>query len=409
MHDTRLPPPNAPPPDSDIAQLWEEVRERIAELVYRSDEASISASSTTRASLDIFYTLLRHGISDISMDLPTNCSIFTYLDVMSIVGEPQFARSYDETLILKYWKIRVSQLFDSINTLGPLVSTYEAMCSLEDTSKTQDFQPESRKPGSVPPTLSRLIFQAVMKSSDHFEKRSFGVNVQSTLTYTGENVNTVNWMPSSIMGPKHTGATFLHVISKCPRSTTSILAEWIEDAQEELLRQLRIRRIGLTNEDKLRLPSRLRHFGYLIEECTMEIWEMKVQTAPPDDKEDSTFKVGPSESLFSKETDSLKNLTPTISESSLSPEEVISDLLPHHVPCSCRRIGILDLSTLDGIKEFLHLNDAIMRWGQAKHGMDFMENMYRLIKLQHEDYDHCMMSAEATKEFWRDIVAFRGP
>lgn len=50
-----------------------------------------------------------------------------------------------------------------------------------------------------------------------------------------------------------------------------------------------------------------------------------------------------------------------------------------------------------------------MKWGQAKHGMQFMESLHRLFKQDRDWSSEWMMSAEETKEFWKDLVAFECP
>ena len=457
---TELPQYDVPPPDSDIAQLWEEVKEKIAEMTQGLQGADLSDPSTTTD------FLRDHGITNVCFDLPQDRSITDYLAVTSISGEPQFTCSLDVNVLLKFYKVRTSRLFETINTWGPLIPSPEANGSLKDTRRPEDLQVGGSGPGSVPPTLSHLSFKAVEKSSQQFEKRGFGLDVEMTLENIGENPHSAKFIPSSMISQKRTGAIYLHVLSARSSATTNILAEWLKDAEAELLTEFLILRANFTDANKIDLVSNLRHFGYLIEGYQMTIWEMKIEHASGmgkvDEKETltSASNVRPVHSalprpvvsgaanqkssssrvsqaarsgpILSERSSGAPNLSPSFSSAPQTrnltgerakrpksrkgsrsdhvqrPNKLISDSLPHRLPCSCRRISILDLSNVTDIKKFYEINHVFMAWGQAKHGMDFMDNLYKLIKVEQESYDHWMMSMDVAKGFWKDIVVFGG-
>lgn len=85
---TRLPRYDAPPPDSDIDQLWEEVNERIAKMAHRSEKVPLLASPVTSESSGISHRRRDYDIAELSPDLPDDVTIPRYLDVDSITGDP---------------------------------------------------------------------------------------------------------------------------------------------------------------------------------------------------------------------------------------------------------------------------------------------------------------------------------
>lgn len=422
----------------------------------RSKEAPLSASPVTSESSRISDKLQDYDFTVLSPGLPDDTSIPRYLDVESVTGDPQFAHALDEDLVGAYYCSRPKVLFDSIN-YNPLVYLLATNSSLKNTNGTQDSQVNIRRP--MPPNLSLLHFSATENRSEQFRKRSFGLDIERTLAVMGNYPGTAKTIPASIMDEARTGAIFLHFLGRNPGSSTDLLTEWKLIAYKELLMQLQIYRVDFAVEDKVKMLSSLRQFGYLIHNSKMEIWEMKVRTATPDKTQanllsqpsskpsserfsipvakevsESTSKVGPSQRPFSKEAASrapndksssttatrtkqsisqppqrLNDPTPIQTKTSNSPTKVISGSIPFVLPCTCRRICVLDLIEITEIREFYDANNAIMRWGQAKHGMQFMENIHRLLMRDGDDNNEWMMSAEETKEFWKDLVAFEGP
>lgn len=104
----------------------------------------------------------------------------------------------------------------------------------------------------------------------------------------------------------------------------------------------------------------------------------------------------------------MKDPVPIQSNASDHPDEDISDSLPIVLPCECRRICTLDLTKITDIRTFYDINNAIMKWDQAKHGMGFMDNLNRLLKRDWEENDEWVMTAERAKESWKDIVVLGG-
>jgi len=104
----------------------------------------------------------------------------------------------------------------------------------------------------------------------------------------------------------------------------------------------------------------------------------------------------------------MKDPVPIQSNASHRPNEIISNSVPFVLPCECRRICTLDLTKITDIKTFYEINNAIMKWGQAKHAMGFMDNLYRLLKRDWEENDEWVMTAERAKESWKDIVVLGG-
>lgn len=85
-----LPHHNKPPPDSDIAQLWNAVRARVSQLKHRSNTVCETMSTTT-TNVEFCGEVL-HG-------MPNDADIAEYLDVMMVEGRAQFAGSSKERVV----------------------------------------------------------------------------------------------------------------------------------------------------------------------------------------------------------------------------------------------------------------------------------------------------------------------
>lgn len=201
----------------------------------------------------------------------------------SITGDPQYTHALDEAPVSEFYSERPRVLFDPINK-DPLVYSVAAHGSLRDRKGTQDSQVNSR--GPMPPNLSLLRFSATENHSERLSKRSFDLDIERTLAVMGNVPAVSKIIPASTMDEARTGAIFLHFLNTNPGSSTDILTEWKMIACKELWTQLQIHRVDFIHEDKFNMLSQLCHFGYLIAAARMEIWEMKVQFATSDKKED---------------------------------------------------------------------------------------------------------------------------
>lgn len=200
----------------------------------------------------------------------------------SVIGDPQFAHALDEDLVSEFYSERPKVLFDPIN-MDPLLYLVAANGSLKDPDGTQDSQFNIW--GPMPPNLSLLRFSATENRSEQLRKRSFGLDIQRTLAVMGNCPRIAKIISASITDEARTGAIFLHFLGRNPGSSTDLLTEWKLIAYKELLMQLQIHRVDFSVEDKVKMLSSLRQFGYLIHNSKMEIWEMKVRTATPDKKQ----------------------------------------------------------------------------------------------------------------------------
>jgi len=424
-------------------------------MAHRSDKASIPAPPVASESPRKSYKLKDYDIAELSSGLQNDSSVSRYLVVESVAGCPQFAHALDEDLTVEFYSERQG-LFDTVNH-DPLVYLVAANGSLKDTDGIQDSQANIRR--SIPPNLNLLRFRATEICSEQLRKRCFGVDIERTLAMMRFTPGVSKTIPASFLDEAGIGAVFLHFLGRKPGTSTDILTEWKLIAYKELLRQLQIYRVDLAVKDRAKMLSEWRHFGYLLENSKMEVWEMKVRIATSNLKQDNpllqslsmasserssipvaketlnaTIKAGlASQNLSSKEVNSApndkassttttrtgqsvsksrrrsKDHHPIQSKSSDPPTKVISGSDPYVLPCDCRRICIFDLTKATDIKEFYDINNAIMKWGQAKHGMQFMENLHRLFNQDQDWNNEWMMSAEETKEFWKDLVAFGGP
>jgi len=421
----------------------------------RSKEAPLSACPVTSESSRISDTFQDYDFAVLSPGLPDDTSIPRYLGVESIAGCPQFAHALDEDLTVDFYSERQG-LFDTIN-YDPLVYLVATNGSLKHTSGIQHSQANIRR--SIPPNLNLLRFRATENCSEQLRKRCFGVDIERTLAMMRFTPGVSKTIPASFLDEAGIGAVFLHCLGRKSGTSTDILTEWKLIAYKELLRQLQIYRVDIAVKDRAKMLSEWRHFGYVLENSKMEVWEMKVRIATSNTKQDSpllqslsmasserssipvaketsnaTIKAEPaSQKLSSKEVNSApndkacsttttrtrqsvsksrrrsKDHHPIQSESSDPPTEVISGSDPYVLPCDCRRICIFDLTKATDIKEFYDINNAIMKWGQAKHGMQFMESLHRLFNQDRDWNNEWMMSAEETKEFWKGLVAFECP
>jgi len=98
-------------------------------------------------------------------------------------------------------------------------------------------------------------------------------------------------IPSVLMGKQRCGPSFLYLLFYRNRASSTALAKWKLDAQEEVTNQLRLSREGDSIGKRRNVVSRLRYFCYLVEGSKLVVWEMKVEIKPPKTLNSTTLKV----------------------------------------------------------------------------------------------------------------------
>lgn len=387
-----LPPHDEPPPDSDIAQLWEEVKERVANMCDPSEKlcqintAPTAVGKSSRKSDQLF----DYDIRVYQTCLPTNENFHKYLEVESITGDPQFATILKERFEAKHYRYGTNTFYHKLTTALLSYDPHSNGC-LRDSTKTQGSQVNTQQDPDAPvlPDLSHLDFISKPNCSEGFNECSFSLDVRNTLS------NMKQWpsiattvIPSTVISETRIGPTFLHLHCQ-QQASANISMKWQVHAHDELVKQLRLHRVGLTVDERLTLASTLRHFGYLMTGSKLELWQMKVRTKYLRDPNSNTS----TSTMRSENGFSVPARRPGVTH-------------PYILPCERRMLRSFDFKNGLERKEFYDANNAIMKWGQAKYAMTFMENLHLLLDL--EKCDQWLMSGEELKQYWDDIVVFRG-
>jgi hypothetical protein len=344
-----LPYHNEPPLDSDIAQLWEEVRKRVAKMVDPSDAVSVSIQTSVDPSDQISGPI---PASTVTSEPPTELSDH------SIKGSPTSIepKNLDELgTNTFYYEVMMAMLAYRPEARGFLVDPTET----QDTSiSTQLHRPQL-------PSLSQLDFITTVDRSKGFDKDVFNVDVRKTLCNMGHFPRLATTIPSTVISENQHGPSYLYLLC-CDQASTNIAKSWMVDAQKELTKQLRLHRINLAVEERPEVVSNLRHFCYLLKDSRLEVKELKIGIYDAKDLHSNTFN------------------------------------LPNNLPCECRTFYSLNLASATDRMKFYDVNDAIQKWGQAKQGREFMNNLLRL--LDREECDEWLMSGEELQEYWEGIV-----
>ena len=297
------------PPDSDIALLWDEVRDSLAKTTH-----SIESYSVTMATSAVTTTNQRnasHGLEDYSikilevLDLADDAAIRNYLDMSSVNGQPQFAHVWTQDFEkgMKSWKHNTSKvLLESVVkillfphpeaivrlnwSLPRTGETPPTQGSTADQEQGSRFSKKEALPTDQhsPPDLDHLVMGASTDLSNNLHTRSFGLDIQSTfrsfvpLGYLNNISRLLVDQTTSL------GAVFLQVVCADGDSKCDLVRNWAIHAQSEILKQLHFSRAFMSTEKKKDIVSRLSFFGYLFQNNEVQIWRMKVQIPSGDEK-----------------------------------------------------------------------------------------------------------------------------
>jgi len=214
-------------------------------------------------------------------------------------------------------------------------------------------------------SLSQLDFITTVDRSKGFDKHVFNVDVRKTLCNMGHFPRLATAIPSTVISENQHGPSHLYLLC-CDQASTNIAKIWMVDAQKELTKQFRLHRINLAVEERPEMVSKIRHFCYLLKDSRLEVKELKIGIYDAKDLHSNTFN------------------------------------LPEGLPCTCHTLYNFDLDSKTDRMKFYDVNDAIQKWGQAKHGKEFMDNLLRL--LDREERDEWLMDGEELQEYWEGIV-----
>jgi len=397
-----LPHHNKPPPDSDIAQLWEEVRKRVASIIDPSDEVSEPNRMPTVTSKRprLCSQLSNPNVKVLPTYTPPE-SLDEHLEVKPTTGNPQYTHILDEDHETKHYKLDNNPFHYKLTT-ALLAYRPEAKGCLGNSTETQDTSISTRHDPQRSPSLSHLDFTSTRDPSKEFVECIFYLDVRNTLSNMGHLRSTT--IPSTVIGKNRPGPSFLYLLCS-DQDSTNIAENWMADAQEELTKQLRIQPVDLVVEERLNVMSRLRHFCYLMKNSQLEVCEMKIRicharglgsTASTASSKISQNEKNPSNKPCSS------SVTPQIGFSVPPKRPRQMKTLPRDLPCECRTLYAFNLdSDIDRMK-FYDVNKAIQKWGQAKHGMEYMNNLIRL--LNREGYDDGLMNGEELQQYLQGIV-----
>lgn len=374
-----LPPYNKPLPDSDIAHLWEEVKSKATEMI----DPSLVISSELSRQPDIFPT--QGSIKTMPSWTSKDVNLDEYLEIKSIIGNPQFSTMPDKEHETSPYTSGDRFYYMFVNHL--LHRRFTALNGLR--AKTQ-ISSDSTQQGNVDvaaqPEILRVfdfISTCTRGGSGEPEKEIFTLEIENTLYNKGWPLFAIMSIPSVLMGKQRCGPSFLYLLLFRNRASSTALAKWKSDAQEEFTNQLRLSRNGFSDQERRNMVSRLRHFCYLVEGSKLVIWEMKVEVKPPETLNPTTSRVS------SGSTTSENEQIP--SSSSTSPRVGLPEKLPTRptppgqtfhlpcdLPCKSREVYSFDLDRETDRRQFYDTNKAIMKWAQAKHAPEYVQSFYRL-------------------------------
>lgn len=302
---TYIPPHDRPPPDSDIAQLWEEVKSKVTKMIDLSKGESESIPSfeiTSKPPRQPDMLLTQGSIKRLPSWVSNDKDPDDYLEIKSIIGNPQF--SYMPEFEHKISPFTSCSRFCHMFIINLLHRRPEALGCLQESTKTQtssdSTQQENSDVAAQSAVLRTLDFISTASHSEEAEEHIFSLELQNTLGNMGWPQFALSLIPSTLMGKQRCGPSFLHLLFSHNRASSTVLANWKSDAQREFTNQLRLSRVGDSIEKKRNVVSGLKHFCYLIEDSDLFIWEMEVEIKPPK---------------------TLKSTTTTVSSGSMSSEK----------------------------------------------------------------------------------------
>lgn len=347
-----LPTSESLPPDSDIALLWDEVRDSLARTIHSIESYSVTMATsaiTTTNPRNPFHGLEGYGIKVLEvLDLTDDTAINKYLDISSVDGQPQFAHNWSQDFEkgMKSWKHNTSRvLLESVvKTLlfphseatvglkwsqpstGETPPTQSSTADKEQGSQSskEEASPKNQHP---PPSLDQLVMGASTELSNSLHTRSFGLDIQSTFRSFVPLGYLNNISGSLVDQTTSLGAVFLQVVCADGDLKCDLVRNWAIHAQSEILKQLHFYRAAMGIEKKKGIVSGLGYFGYLFQNNEVQIWRMKVQIQSGD--KDITPNKG---TTLEEEAGLNTEAAPKIGTATFSAKSRAIDMVPKRVP-----------------------------------------------------------------------------
>ena len=454
-----------PPPDFNVTQLWEEVREKIN----LTDQVSSEASEVMNRTLDtLAHSPVVHQTQpkDLVRYLEDSSRIPIILQVGNVTGRPQFAADVGLTVKQAQSATRSSAvdheyITELINRIVPeLDEAANGVLEIEQEPWVEEL--DSKLPlDHICPKLRHLRFQdSHMEIINSTHKRLFSLDVVktfATLSYPD------SIEPSVILGSDNIGATFLSQLeSVFDDDDTRPRADWRQDARKMFMMQLRMHRPDLNLSLKREFVESLHSFCYEEREAGyLDVFMMSVETVP--DPGDSVVPKGairasspaaledtrgskkqPSpprkavqavarlgQSLLQRParrlgrgggSGSSKNqrvrttgvlanhgshgLTEKTPAALSSSKKATHGSLQDALPCSYCLVARFDLNKEEDRTSFHDLNVVIMRWGQARFGWNLAKKLHQL-RAWKSDPKAWIMSDAELQNYWGDVIGFK--
>lgn len=282
---------------SDIAELWDAVRVKVAQR-HCSPSATYGTMSAITGMLPRNNRIIKLGLTLLER-------VWTFEQV---VHELQGVDLSLDSMVASASQKITTEGIDLACFEGNLLCEYSISISSpppadcknplnvpEKNSPTAEQQPEPvSKPLFPPPSIKELCFKYPKATQNTW---LFGLCLYGS--FNGWPKALLKNIPSSIASPPEPYAPFLYVSCTLgdSRKTEASINKWKEHARKELTAQIRIKRIkALVNTQgelfegtggKRELASSLYQFGYIFTQCKVQIWwgRVKIQEEPETGKE----------------------------------------------------------------------------------------------------------------------------
>lgn len=395
-----LPPHDKPPPDSDIAQLWGVIRRKVAQMSRFNPSDGVSSEPSRRC--DIIPP--NKKIIILSSSNSWNKDPNEYLELSSI-NHPRPTNMHNEELDTSSpnWKL----MFRHQTFITDVALKY-----LQNPTRTQTpsdrSQQEDRSAEIQAKFLKNLRFISTPSSSKDFQKYIFSLDLTITLRNKGWPGGSLVHIPFTLMKAPQHGPSFLHLLFSLNQTSSTLLTNWMLSAQEELTNQLRLSRDEQSSEERREAASGMKHFCYLVKGPKIDIWEMKIKIKSRKTSSSTTSQSSIYNNLASK-TEQNPSSSSTISANRLLEREPMraSHQEPLRLPCGllceCQKLWSFDLLKEPDIERFCQVNQAIMKWGQARHGAEYVRSIDRLGE-RTSSWKGWVMKGTEMQQCWEGIV-----
>ena len=389
------------------------------------------------------------------------------LQVGSVTGKPQFTadvRLTEEQAQGAKGSSAVdldSTITELTNRIVPeLDEAANGVLEIEQEPCVED--PNSKVPlDHICPKLRDLRFgDPHVKILDSTHKRIFCLDVVKTFA-TLRYPDSIE--PSVTLGSDNIGATFLSQLeSVFDDEDHKPRADWKRDARRMFMMQLRVRRPALDLTQKREFVENLHSFCYEEREAgCLDVYMMSVETVPnPVDsvvrksatkasssaavedpqgsekrptttQEAAQVVAGPGAHLSQQppirigrggRSGSSKNqrapttgalashrsheLTERIPDASDASKKAPKGSLQDALPCVCHWVRLFDLRKGEDRKSFHELNVTIMKWGQARFGLNLAKKLHQL-RAWKSDPEAWIMSDAELQNYWDGVIGFK--